>query len=195
MDPRGTGFGLALIIFAVAAGAAMPSISTFHHPTLGERNKAGASHRSCLHFDPPPGPLLLEPRLQVMIVILAIAKNDGEPREIFGADLGEEFDGGGPIIQRRTRDQDDEQQSDRVNQHMAFAPANFLASIISSLWASHFRRLDRLTVDAGGPGSRLAPFLDTHPGAQEADDLGPRAVIPPLRKVVVDRTLGEQVMR
>ena len=109
MDLRGTGFGLAFIIFAVAAGAAMPGVGPFHHPALGERNKASAPHRSLLHFDPPPGPMFFEPRLQVMIVILAITKDDDESREIFGADLGEEFDGGGPIIERGTRDQDDEQ--------------------------------------------------------------------------------------
>ena len=94
--------------------------------------------------------MFFEPRLQVMIVILAITKDDDESREIFGADLGEEFDGGGPIIQRCTRDQDHEQQPNGINQHMAFAPANFLASIISPFRASHFRRLDRLTVDASG---------------------------------------------
>ncbi len=43
-------------------------------------------------------------------------------------DLGKELDGGGPIIERRARDQDDEQQPNRVNQHMAFAPVDFLAS-------------------------------------------------------------------
>ena len=91
MDLRGTGFGLAFIIFAVAAGAAMPGVGPFHHPALRERDKAGAPHRPFLHFDPPPGPMLFEPRLQVMIVILAIAKDDGEPREIVRADLGEEL--------------------------------------------------------------------------------------------------------
>ena len=195
MDPRGTGFGLAFIIFAVAAGAAMPGIGAFHHPALWERDKASSTSWAFLHFDPPSGPMLCEPRVQGMIVILAIAKDDGEPRELVGADLGEEFDGGGPIIERGARDQDDEQQPDRVNQHRAFAPANSLAPIIPPLRASHFRRLDRLTVDAGGTGSRLAPFLDAYACAQEADDLGPRAVIPPLRKVVVDRALGEQIMR
>ena len=109
MDPRGTGFGLAFIIFAVAAGAAIPSIGPFHHPALWEWNKARAPHRPFLHFDPPPGSMLFEPRVQVMIVLLTIAKDNGEPRKIFGADLGEEFDSGGPIIKCGAGDQDDEQ--------------------------------------------------------------------------------------
>src|SRR4030081_329109 len=109
MDPRGTGFGLTFIIFAVAAGAAMPSICPFPPPPVWKRNKAGAPSRPFLHFDPPPRPMLYEPRGQVMIVILAIAKDDGEPREIVRADLGEQFDSSGPIIQRGARDQDDKQ--------------------------------------------------------------------------------------
>ncbi len=60
----------------------MEAIGPFHHPALGKRNKARAPHWPFLHFDPPSGPMLFEPRGQVMIVILAIAKNDREPREI-----------------------------------------------------------------------------------------------------------------
>ena len=78
MDLCGTAFGLALIIFAVAAGAPMPGIGPFHHPALGKRNKARASHWPFLHFDSPSRPMLVEPRGQVMIVILTIAENDSE---------------------------------------------------------------------------------------------------------------------
>jgi len=173
----------------------MPGVGPFHHPALGERDKAKGTFRSLLHCDSPPGPMFFEPCVQVMIVILAIAKDNGESREIFGAEVGEEFDGGGPLIKRGARNQDHEQQPDRVNQHMAFAPANFLAAILPPFRASYFRRLDRLTVEASGTGSRLAPFLAAYPGTQAADDLGPRAVVPPRRKVVVDRTLGEQILR
>jgi hypothetical protein len=102
MDSRGTGFGFSFIIFAVATGAAMPGVGAFHHPALGERNKAGAPYRPFLHCDPPPGPLLFEPRVQVMIVILAITKDNGEPRKLVRADLGKQFDGSGPIIERRS---------------------------------------------------------------------------------------------
>jgi len=122
MELRGARFGLAFIIFAVAAGAPMPSIGPFHHPALGERDKASGAFWAFLHFNPPSGPMLFEPRLQVMIVILAIAKDDGEAREIVRTDLGEQLDGGGPIIERGTCDQDHKQQPDRVNQHMALAP-------------------------------------------------------------------------
>jgi len=165
MELRGTRFGLAFIIFAVATGATLPSLGPFHHPAFRQRDQARAPHRPLLPFAPPSGPMLLEPRVQLMIVILAIAKDDSESREIVRTDLGEQFYGGGPILQPCTRDQDDEQQPDRVNPHMAFTPANFLASLISPFRTSSFRRLARLTVDAGRTGSRLAPVLDTYPRA------------------------------
>jgi hypothetical protein len=166
MDPSGTGFGLTFIIFAVASGTAMPSVGAFHHPSLREGDKAKGPFWAFLHFDSPPGTMLLEPRGQVMIVILAIAKDDGESRKIFCADLGEPFDGSSPILQRSTCDQDDEQQPNRIDQHMAFAPVNFLAPILPPLRTSHFRRLDRLTVEASRTGSRRAPFLDADAGSQ-----------------------------
>ena len=86
----------------------MPGVGPFHYPSRGKRGKTGSAFRALLHFDPPAGPMRFEPRLQVMIVILAIAKDDREPREIFHTDLGEEFDRGGPIIQCGARDQNDE---------------------------------------------------------------------------------------
>ena len=70
MDPRGTGFGVTFIIFAVAAGATIPSVGAFHHPSLWKRDKAKGTFRAFLHFDPPPGPMLVEPCVQGMIVKL-----------------------------------------------------------------------------------------------------------------------------
>ena len=76
MDPRGAGFGLAFIIFAVAPGTSVPRVGAFHHPALWERGKAAGAFRAVFHFDPPPGMMLFEPRFQVMVVILAIAKGE-----------------------------------------------------------------------------------------------------------------------
>jgi hypothetical protein len=50
-----------------------------------------------------------------MIVIFAIAKDDREPWEILCPDLGQEFDRGGSILEGGARDQDDEEQSHRVD--------------------------------------------------------------------------------
>jgi hypothetical protein len=89
MDPGATGFGLAFLSFAVAAGAAVPRVGAVHHPAFRQWDKAGDPHRPLLHCDPPPGPRFCEPSLQGMLVLLALATDDGEPREICGADVGE----------------------------------------------------------------------------------------------------------
>ena len=93
----------------------MPGVGPFHHPAFRQWRKARAAFWTFLHFDPPARAMLFEPRLQVMVVILAIAKDDREPREIFYTDLGEEFDRGSPLIQGSTRDQNDEEQANRVD--------------------------------------------------------------------------------
>src|SRR5713101_392483 len=107
MDHRSAGFGLALIIFTVAPVASVPRVGAFHHPSLRERGKAGGAFRSFLHFDPPPWPMLLQPGLQLMIVILAIAKDDSKPRKLFRTDLGEQLHCGDTIIHCGARDQYD----------------------------------------------------------------------------------------
>jgi hypothetical protein len=191
----GTRFGLALIIFAVAAAAPIPRVSAFHYPAFRQWSKARAAFRAFLHFDPPAGAMLGEPRGQVMIVILAIAKDDRQPWELLRTDLGQEFDGRRPIIEPCTGDQDDEQQPNRIDQHVPFAAFDFLASVIAAFGPTDFGRFDRLTVETGRTGSGLTPLLLPHAGPQLVHDLGPRAIIPPLRKVVVDGTLGEQVVR
>jgi len=142
MNPSGTGFGLAFLIFAVPSGTSIPGVGAYHYPALGERKKASGAFGAFLHFNPPPGTRGCEPRVQVMIVRLAIATDDGESRELVRADLGKEVDGSDSILQRRARDQHDEQQANGVEQHMAFAPFNFLAPLISSLRTSDFRRFD-----------------------------------------------------
>src|SRR5207245_2774464 len=75
------------------------------------------------------------------------------------------------------------------------APCDFLAAIIPALRAPDLGGLDRLTIDACGTGGRLAPRFPTRAFAQGLDHLGPCPVVAPLGKVVIDRALGEQIMR
>ena len=190
----GTRFGRALIIFAVAAAAPIPRVSAFHSPAFRPWSKARAAFRAFLPCDPPAGALRGEPRGQVMSVILASAKDDRQPWELLRTDLGQEFDGRRPIIEPCTGDQDDEQQPNRIDQHVPFAAFDFLASVIAAFGPTDFGRFDRLTVDTGRTGSGLTPLLLPHAGPQLGHALGPRALIPPLREVVVHRTFGEQLV-
>src|SRR5919198_244273 len=78
---------------------------------------------------------------------------------------------------------------------MPLASFNFLAPIVPALGASHLGGLDRLAIDARGTRGRLAPRRPAGAFAPGLDQLGPGPVIAPLRKVVIDRALGQQIMR
>src|SRR5581483_5486835 len=73
---------------------------------------------------------------------------------------------------------------------MAFAPFDFFAAVIAPFASPHCGRFDRWTVAAGRTGSGFPSFVLPHARPQPVHDLGPRSVLPPLRKIVVDRTLG-----
>ena len=188
---RGTGGWLAFIIFAVAPGAAMPSVRAFYPPSLGKGSKAACPLRAFLHCEPPPGAVLVQPSLQVMVVILAIAKDHAQPRNLFRTNLSEQGEGRRAISQGRTRAQHNEHQPDRIDAHRACAPCDFLPSVIPACLAADFRRLARLAVDTGRTRGWRTPGLAPYARPELVDDLGPGALIAPLRNVFIDRTLGE----
>src|SRR5215468_1536620 len=78
---------------------------------------------------------------------------------------------------------------------MPLAPVNLLATIIPPLRASHLGRLDRLTVDAHDTRRGRAPSSYTRPLAQPLDQLGPCPIVAPLHKIIIDGTLGQQIVR
>src|SRR6266446_10803533 len=78
---------------------------------------------------------------------------------------------------------------------MPLPPVDFLAAIIPALRASHLGGLDRLAIDARGTGRGLASGVHTNPLAQGLDQLAPCPIVAPLRKVVIDSALGQQIVR
>src|SRR5262245_64145624 len=93
------------------------------------------------------------------------------------------------------RDEHGEQQSPCIAPQRPLAPLDFSATVIPPLGAPHLGGLDRLPVDARGPGGGLAPRYYARAFAQGLDHLGPGPVVAPWRKVVIDRALGESIMR
>src|SRR5207253_9568258 len=55
--------------------------------------------------------------------------------------------------------------------------------------------LDRWALDARGAGGRLAPRCHASAFAQRLDHLGPCPVVAPWGKGVIDRALGQHIMR
>src|SRR5208337_1291322 len=78
---------------------------------------------------------------------------------------------------------------------MPLAPLDFLASVVTPFLAANLGGLHRLALDTHRIGSSLAAFLGTNLDTKRIDELGPSAVVAPLREVFVHSTLGKQVMR
>src|SRR5215831_4197362 len=78
---------------------------------------------------------------------------------------------------------------------MALTPVDLLAAIIPTLGTAHLGGLDRLTIDARGTRGGLTSRGHTSLLTQGSDYLGPGAVVAPLGKVFIHRTLRQQVVR
>jgi hypothetical protein len=99
-----------------------------------------------------------------------------------------------PSVGRGRRDQDDQQQSERIHDDMTLAAPQLLAAVVAPK-AADLAALDRLAVDAPGPRRRPPTGRLSHPLTQGVEDALPGAVVPPLLEVVVDGALGRQVVR
>jgi len=195
LDHSSTGFYTTLIVLAVPTVPAMPSVRPLNHPAFVQRREAFRARRTSLYFDVPAGTMLGHPGVQGMVVILLIRTDHAETRKVVGRDVAEQEWCCHPIIEPGTGHQDGQQQPQRLHQQMSLAPVDFLAAILSALRASHLGGLDRLTLDAGGTGGRLAPRFHTGPLAQDPDQFRPCPIVTPLGKIVIDGTLGQHIMR
>src|SRR5215475_4030869 len=190
-----TGFCRALIVLAVPAISPMPGVGAFNHPVWLQRDEATCARWTRLHFDAPASPMLSHPGVQRMVVILLIRKERDETWTGLGSDEAEQGWGCHPIIETSTGNEHGEQQPQRIDQEMALASLDFVATVIPPLGAPHLGGLNGLTVDARGTGGGLAPRCYTRAFAQGLNHLGPGPVVALLRKVVIDRALGQQIMR
>src|SRR5712692_7516610 len=194
-DHSSTRFYTAFIVLTVPAIPAMPGVRPLNHPAFLQRREAFRACGTHLDFDAPAGTMLGHPGVQGVIVILLIRKDGDETRKIVGRDVIEQARSRHSIIESGTGNQDGQQQAQRIDQQMPLAPVDFFAAIIPALRAAHLGGLDRLTVDAGSTGGRLAPGCHTNPLAQGLDQLRPCPIVTPLGKIVIDGALGQQIMR
>src|SRR5262245_56750843 len=78
---------------------------------------------------------------------------------------------------------------------MPLAPFDFLAPVVAAFFASDLRGLHGLTIDTRRARGGLSPRLPAHPLSQSSQYLGPGPVLAPLREIVIDAALGQQVLR
>src|SRR5262252_1982594 len=129
-----------------------------------------------------------------MGVILLIRKDRHEAWQGLGRDKAEQEWSRHPISETRTRNEERQPQAQRIDQQMPLAPFDFLAPIIPALGAPDLRSLDRLAIDARGTRGGLAPRCHAGAFTQGLYYLGPSPVVAPLRNIVINRALGQQIM-
>src|SRR3989442_8451083 len=195
LDHGCTGFYTALIVLTIPSVPTMPGVRPLDHPAFLQRREAFRALRTCLHLDAPPSTMLGHRGLKGVMVMLLIRKDRLQTRHILWCEVAEQERCGYPIIETSAGHQDGQQQPQRIDQQMPLAAFDFLAPIIPALRASHRGGLDRLTLDAGSTGGRLAPCGHTNPLAQGPDQRRPCPIVTPLGKIVIDGTLGQHIMR
>ena len=90
-----------------------------------------------------------------------------------------------PVLNVRWQDHHQQNQTDRVDQEVAFAPVDFLARIVTPLVAG-LGTLDALAVDNRSAGLRLSATDQAQMFSQMGMNLVPQAVVLPAAKVVID---------
>ena len=191
LDHSSARFYSTLIVLAVPAIPAMPGVRSLNHPAFLQRREAFRACRTHLDFDAPPRTMLGHPRVEVVIMILQVGKNDLKARKIVRGDVAEQWRGRHAIIESCTGNEDGNQQPQRIDQEMPLTPFDCLAAILPTLGATPLGGLDRLALDADGARGGLAPCLHAALFAQRFDPFFPGPIVAPLGKVVIDGAFGE----
>src|SRR5258705_9746624 len=73
VDHRGGGFRFALVVFAVPSRTTIPRVRALHHPAFAHGQEPCGAFRPRLHCEAPARPILRQPLLERMMMILGIA--------------------------------------------------------------------------------------------------------------------------
>jgi hypothetical protein len=173
----------------------MPRVRALNHPAFRQGRAALRPLWTGLHCEVPPRPMRGHPGCESVMVILRIRQDRDEPRTRVRLDLAAQERGRHPVIQTRAGHEDGAQHPQRLHQQMPLAPFDVLAALIPARRAPDLGGLDRLPIDACGTGGRRAPRFPTRAFAPGLDHLGPCPGVAPRGNVVIDRALGEHIMR
>ena len=182
------------VIFAVAPASALPGESSLHDPALRQHSKTFDSGLACFHFQFPARPIRRQPVAEVVIVVLVVPEEFLHAWVIVDIESIHHLRSCSTIVENCGRDHHRQQQSHCIHQNMAFSAIDLLAAIIAMLTAS-LCRLDRLAINAGSAGRRFPARFDPHLHTQSVHHALPGSIVTPGSEVVVDRALGQQIMR
>src|SRR5215813_10794274 len=115
-----------------------------------------------------------------------VAPIDPEQPQLFTgtAAPGEEETGASRVRDRGRRDEHGHQESQRINQQMALTPFDVFAFVVAA-FASEFRGLDALAVDAARRRVLVTPRLLAYLGAQGIVETLPIPAVAPLTAIPV----------
>src|SRR5215831_9860302 len=190
-----TRFDTALIVLNVASIPPVPRVGALNDPALLQRREAFHPCGTRLYLDAPPGPVLGHPGLQSLVVILLSRTDRYKVWKVLGRDEAEKERSRHAIVEPRTGHEDRQYQAQRIDQQMPLTPFDVLGPLIPTLRAPSLGGLHRLIVDARGTGGGLASHGHARAFAQGLDHCGPSPVGTPLRTGVIDRALGQHIMR
>ena len=86
------------VVFAVPSTTTVPGVGSFHHPPFLQRREAFRSLRAHLHLDPPVGSIRIQPRFELMVVILAVSEDRLQSRKLLRRDLREQLRSGCAVV-------------------------------------------------------------------------------------------------
>ncbi len=138
----------------------------------------------------------IDVRVERMIMILIVCPNRLQTRLRRTVKLRDDRPRRHGIIDARKRDADSHQQAKRIDHDVPLSPRDFLAAVVSAAFTC-LRAGNRFGIEATGTGELIS--LSRIGSADQLHDMGvqtiqPAFVSPPF-EVIVDRALGQQVMR
>ena len=145
-----------------------------HHPTLALDDEPLRPRRTLHHLQPPADPTLLDPLQQAISLVTPVSPDHLQIRIAFLDILERQF-GAAAVLDPRRVDHDGQQQPQPVHHDVSLAALDLLARV-EPLRATDLGGLDRLRIDHGGGGLRVAFRGDPR--------LVPQGVVEPLQGAV-----------
>src|SRR6266436_4561211 len=143
----------ALVVFAQATVAPLPSVGPLHDPTHRQRLEFRLAFRTTHDLQVVRPPVARQPSAQGITTIPGIPKDHLQPREVAPAYLSEEVLGRPGVVHVGGRHHDGDQETQGIHEDMALATMHLLTTSDTAFYAAQ-RCLDRWAVDRCRTGGR-----------------------------------------
>src|SRR5271166_4267463 len=184
LDLRFAGISQMLIVLAVNSAPTQPGKGPLYHPPPRQQLKPSVPSRTADDLKHIP-PVLRDPSVQGVIVILGVCPELLQARERFALQLAENLRRRRRIIHGCAGDGHGQEQPYGIHGDMVLPTRDPLGTVVTML-ATPLGRLDGLAIDAAGTGRGLPTGSSPDSTAEGVIDGFPGAVSFPRREEVVD---------